>query len=164
MDKSQLIKALSARGKKKRESSTRLLSIENAEWHMKSVAEAGLEPIRAFVPGGLLLGWLVDKFFTNEKFERDHREVNSLFRNRKMSAAAFFEAVGGVLSTSFTNEAGTQFLLWYETQYMEDYQKTLVTTEFGYEVTDSWSNYSKISDVLNHRLLIFENLNSTSGK
>jgi len=147
-------------GKKKVKPPKQLVSsVDKAEWHMRAVQRAGLAPIQAFVPGGLLLGWLVQNKMVNDLVELHFKDSVVRFRNRELTAAHLFEVVGGVLNITLTNEIGTPFLKWYETKYMKDYERTLlagVPDNEAYAVTDCWENYEKFAKVLDERLLEFQ--------
>ena len=62
MNPRDLITALRGMGRKKLESPT-LGIIDKADWHFESVTQAGLDSIKAYIPGGFLRGWLIDKNF-----------------------------------------------------------------------------------------------------
>lgn len=154
MNQQDLINALRTMGRKKLESPT-LRIIDKADWHFESVAQAGLDNIKAYIPGGFLLGWLIDRNLVSKDFLDTAKVFLPKYKDRELSAASLYKAVDGVLSSEMLNERGTKFLAWYEPMYLTDYQVTLLAEteeEHQYNVNDSWDNFSKLSNLLDERL------------
>lgn len=162
MNQQERINALRKMGRKKLESPSTQI-IDKADWHFESVARAGLHNMQAYIPGGFLLGWLVDNNLISEDFQNIAKRFLPDFKDRKLSAASLYKAVDGVLSSEMLNEYGTKFLAWYKPMYFADYEATLllgVDDEHQYGVKDSWDNFSKLANFLDRRLSEFKSLKS----
>lgn len=131
------------------------LSYDRADWHSKTVEELGLDPLAAYLPGGMLLAWAVERGFLSAELEKEHQTVVQDYKIGLHSPAALYKIFGGVINQGTFSSEGNAFLGYYEENYLIDYLAAVERGESDYHVEDSRSNFSKVRAILDQRYAEF---------
>ena len=130
-------------------------SFDRADWHYDSVRQQGLPDGQMYVPGGMLLGWLVEReFISDEMYELYGEEIDD-FLNRRIGAADLYQSVDGKLNQEMLSPEGARFMHFYFSggNYFTDYENVFNARQGAqYGVQDTWQNYEMLSRVLEGRL------------
>lgn len=127
---------------------------DRADWHYDAIKQKGLDEGQMYVPGGMLLGWLVEKeFVSDEMYELYGEEIDD-FLNHRIGAADLYQAMDGKLHQDMLTKEGARFMQYYFSagNYFTDYENTFDARDGAqYSVSDSWSNYEKLAKLLDLR-------------
>ncbi|MCC7531453.1 MAG: hypothetical protein IT342_23320 [Candidatus Melainabacteria bacterium] len=140
---------------RKRNNDLVVSNFDKADWHYDAIKQKGLDEGQMFVPGGLLLGWLVEKeFLSDEMYELYGEEIDD-FLNRNIGPADLYQAMDGKLHQDMLTKEGARFMHYYFSagNYFNDYENTFNARDGAqYSVADSWNNFEKLSNLLDLRL------------
>jgi len=111
---------------------------------------------RAYIPIGMLLGWLIDRNLMSRYFKHDGANEIARFKERSLTGPEIYEKWDGVLEHEMLTMRGNQFLKWYFDKYYGDFAATLVGgakrfDETCLNVENSWENYDRIKNVVDAR-------------
>lgn len=112
--------------------------------------------IGAYVPFGMLLGWLIEHQLVSEDFAvaEDLEAACEKFKNRRITGPEFYcELMDGVLTDDDLSDEGNRFVKWYINHYYGDFIDTLCGgfDERHFRIDDTWENYERISKVIDNR-------------
>lgn len=140
---------------RKRNNDLVVSNFDKADWHYDAIKQKGLDEGQMYVPGGLLLGWLVEReFLSDEMYELYGEEIDD-FLNRNIGAADLYQAMDGKLHQEMLTKEGARFMHYYFSagNYFSDYENTFDARDGAqYSVSDSWNNFEKLSKLLDLRL------------
>jgi hypothetical protein len=111
---------------------------------------------RAYIPIGMLLGWLIDANLVSRYFRHDAADQIVRFKSRSLTGPEIYEKWDGVLAHDMLNMRGNHFLKWYMDKYYGDFAATLCgeSEEFDercFEVDNTWENYDRMKKVVDAR-------------
>lgn len=128
---------------------------DRADWHYDAVRQKGLDEGQMYVPGGMLLGWLVEQeFLSDEMYELYGEEIED-FLNRHIGPGYLYQTMDGKLHQDMLTKDGARFMHYYFSagNYFTDYENTFNARDGAqYTVTDTWQNYEKLCKLLDLRL------------
>lgn len=128
---------------------------DKADWHYDAVLRKGLDEGQTYVPGGMLIGWLVEReFISDEMYELYGEEIDD-FLNRNIGPASLYQAMEGKLHQDMLTKEGARFMQYYFSagNYFVDFENTFDARDGAqYSVADSWKNFDKLSKLLDLRL------------
>jgi hypothetical protein len=114
--------------------------------------DAGL---RAYVPFGFLLAWLIEHELVSENFQIDEDLVTARaeFKSRVTTGPKLYcDMLDGVLTDDDLNDEGNRFMKWYATKYHGDFAAAFCGggefDERCFRVEDTWQNYERICKVI----------------
>ncbi len=119
---------------------------------------------KAFVPFGMLVGWLIEAGLLHEDFcidEEVEAEIKR-FKSRSLTGPQLYELWDGVLDDDMLTEEGNHFLAWYTGRFYGDFADTLCdgAKEFDescFQVEDTWENYERLKKVIDGRFQFWKN-------
>ncbi len=153
VDESQVIENF--KRVRKRNNDLVVTNFDKADWHYDAIKQKGLDEGQMYVPGGMLLGWLVEKeFISDEMYELYGEEIDD-FLNRNIGAADLYQAMDGKLHQEMLTKDGARFMHYYFSagNYFTDYENTFDARDGAqYSVPDSWNNFERLSKLLDLRL------------
>lgn len=127
---------------------------DRADWHYDAVRQKGLSEGQMYVPGGLLLGWLVEKeFISDEMYELYGEEIDD-FLNQRIGAADLYQYMDGKLHQDMLTREGQRFMHYYFSagNYFIDFENTFDARDGAqYSVSDTRPNYEKLAKLLDLR-------------
>jgi hypothetical protein len=128
------------------------VSYDRAEWHLRAVEELGLDSLSAYLPGGMVLAWAVDRELISSDLQKEMSAHLQQYRSGILSPAALYRAVGGILNKShFCPDANSFLAFYYEKSYLCDYLDVVERGANDYDVADSQTNYSKVKILLDQK-------------
>ncbi|PCH98638.1 MAG: hypothetical protein COB85_01130 [Bacteroidetes bacterium] len=134
-----------------------LTKYDDWDWH--EVPE-DLDEFQGYVPGGLYLGWAIDRGLLNHEFIKESglNKVIADFKDRKITGPKIYENIDGVLDKELLNKAGNRFSLEYFDSYLSDL-KIGVAGDLPsiYHLDDTWDNFTKVSEMLDKKLNKMDN-------
>jgi hypothetical protein len=126
-----------------------------------------LKPQSAGTHIGMYLAWIIlnrmESFHLRQIAAVPVEEV----RNKQLTGRDFLFAhcEGQLTSDALNNEAQSFTASYYEDQYLHDYDAILVAKATGtYTVADTWSNFERLSKVMDQRLRDFRGNNTPSSR
>ncbi|PPK83806.1 hypothetical protein CLV84_4326 [Neolewinella xylanilytica] len=150
-------------------------SIDRADWHYGGVYPSSLPKEGGGTHIGMYLTWIIMNDLIGTVHTENSASAILEVKNRKISGRDFlFEYCDGKFWNEDLTVEGQDFTLKYYLdpindkkpygQYIIDYEKTLASCLPSlYEVKDNWSNYDKISAVIDERFRNYKLLNSDVG-
>lgn len=140
---------------RKRSNDLVVSNFDKADWHYDAIKQKGLDEGQMYVPGGMLLGWLVEKEFVSDEMYELYGEEIEDFLNRNIGAAYLYQVMDGKLHQDMLTKEGARFMHYYFSagNYFLDFENTFDARDGAqYSVPDSWSNYEKLCKLLDMRL------------
>jgi hypothetical protein len=128
-------------------------SIDKIEWHRSTVRELGLPESAIFLPGGLILGWAIERGFTSAELDGmlDPDDIRKL-RTGEISGPQLYELRLDRLYDRLFVESCFQFLRRYTPEtYWEDLQKIMPNGESPYTLADTKESFSTVKQFLDRR-------------
>ncbi|GIV36029.1 MAG: hypothetical protein KatS3mg032_0408 [Cyclobacteriaceae bacterium] len=127
---------------------------DNAKTHFLGNFPDNLPIEQAYVHIGMYLGWIIDNDLYSEYFEEEASAQIFRFKRREISCTILSEIWDGYLGYELFNRQGNMFTYYYYGGglYRNDYDEVLVKSLPSiYHVTDSWDNFTKISNRIDMR-------------
>ncbi|MBD3300501.1 MAG: hypothetical protein GF347_04065 [Candidatus Moranbacteria bacterium] len=111
---------------------------------------------QAFVPGGMLLAWLIKRDLISRYFKKENQNFIKDFQQGKISGPKIYKSWGGRLTSFMLNFKGNQFLEYYlqegPVNYFKDYEKYLLKgLDNIFEISDTQQNYKIAESFLDQR-------------
>lgn len=124
----------------------------NANKHFEQVKD----PNQAYVPGGMFIGWVIERRLENEEELADVQALIKKFRKRMVSPGLLLDSLGGVIDEEMIGKKGLAFAESYFDQYWKDLE-ALFTGIYKnvYEIKPIWENYEKICKMLDEKFAMF---------
>jgi hypothetical protein len=104
---------------------------------------------------GIYLAWIIANKLESFQLRQTVATQVEEVRNKQMTGREFLFAHcdGRLTSDALNKEAQAFTKIYYEEQYLHDYEDVLVVKASGtYTVADSWANFERLAEVMDQRL------------
>lgn len=141
-------------------------SYDRAAWHYEPVAELGLSKSAAYLPGGLLLGWAIERGLTSAEFnERVAPEGRERFCRGEISGTELYQLIGGRLFERLFIDGCCRFFDSYvhREKYWDDLNGITPDGKSPYKLPDSEGTFECVKEILDLRYSEFISNSNESG-
>ncbi len=128
-------------------------TFDKVDWHYDTVMELGLPESAIFIPGGLILGWAVERGFTSAELDECFEPADmGRFRKGELSGPQLYELRLDRLFDRLFVDSCSQFLRKYiHETYYEDLQQIMPNGESPYTLAVTKEVFSKVRQFLDKR-------------